>query len=221
VVAQFSGTGVSARFDTSLNQAPIPTLAWRIDQGPWQEGELAATVMLGTGLSPGMHEVMVMVRGFNEYQSRWIPPLISSVTFLGLDATGGALQPSPRPVRPKMEILGDSITEGLYIWTSHNGQTTVPWRAEAWAPNGAKSGSAARVSPKAAAATCRPRTTPSIGSRRRPPPSRPPFTRCRCCKQRASGPNSSSSASGRKPPAYGLALGVPAKCQLPCTTDWA
>jgi lysophospholipase L1-like esterase len=30
-----------------------------------------------------------------------------------------------------MEILGDSITEGLYIWTSHNGQTTAPWRADA------------------------------------------------------------------------------------------
>lgn len=131
VVAAFTGTGVSARFDTSLNQAPNPTLAWRIDAGDWQEGELAAKLPLASGLPAGAHQVMLMVRGFNEYQTRWTPPLISSVTFLGLDVTGGALQASPRPVRPKIEFLGDSITEGLYIWTTYNGQTTVPWRADA------------------------------------------------------------------------------------------
>lgn len=131
VVAQFSGTGVNAHFDTSANQAPNPTLAWRIDQGDWQEGELAADVTLATGLSSGTHEVLLMVRGFNEYQSRWTPPLISSVSFLGFDVTGGAVQPSLRPVRPKIEFLGDSITEGLYIWSTHNEQTTIPWRADA------------------------------------------------------------------------------------------
>ena len=41
VVATFSGTAVSARFDVSLNQTPNPTLAWRIDGGAWQEGEVA------------------------------------------------------------------------------------------------------------------------------------------------------------------------------------
>lgn len=131
VVATFWGTGLSARFDTTLNQAPNPTLAWRIDAGEWQEGELAPAVPLATGLSATTHEVTLMVRGFNEFQSRWSPPLISSITFLGLDVTGGALQASLRPLRPKIEFLGDSITEGLYIWSSHNGQTTVPWRADA------------------------------------------------------------------------------------------
>ncbi len=131
VVATFSGAAARARFDTSANQMPNPTLAWRIDSGNWQEGELAATVSLGTGLSAGTHEVTLMVRGFNEFQSRWAPPLISSITFLGFEVTGGALRPSARPVRPKMEFLGDSITEGLYIWTTYNGQTTVPWRADA------------------------------------------------------------------------------------------
>ena len=56
--------------------------------------------------------------------------------------TGGALQASARPVRPKIEFLGDSITEGLYIWSTYNGQTTVPWRADArrsWASQTAQS----------------------------------------------------------------------------------
>jgi lysophospholipase L1-like esterase len=130
VVAGFSGTGVSARFDIALNQTPNPTLAWRIDQGAWQEGELAATLPLATGLAAGMHEVTLMVRGLNENQNRWRSPLISSITFLGFEAAGGAVQPSARPVRPRIEFLGDSITEGVALWTSRNGQTTPCWRSD-------------------------------------------------------------------------------------------
>jgi lysophospholipase L1-like esterase len=128
VVAQFSGTAIAARFDITLNQAPNPTLAWRIDQGTWQEGELAASLPLGTGLSSGPHEVTLMVRGLNENQNRWSPPLVSSITFLGFDVMGGAVQPSLRPVRARIEFLGDSITEGINTWTSVNGQTTPCWR---------------------------------------------------------------------------------------------
>jgi hypothetical protein len=132
VVARFSGTGVSARFNVSLNQTPNPTLAWRVDQAPWQEGELSATLPLATGLAAGAHEVTLMVRGLNENQNRWRAPLVSSITFLGFDiaGTGGAVQPSPRPVRPKIEFLGDSITEGVNLWTSRNGQTTPCWRSD-------------------------------------------------------------------------------------------
>lgn len=45
-------------------------------------------------------------------------------------------------MRSKIEFLGDSITEGLYIWTTHNGQKTVPWCADAprsWASQTAQS----------------------------------------------------------------------------------
>jgi lysophospholipase L1-like esterase len=130
VVAQFSGSAIAARFDIALNAAPNPTLAWRIDQGTWQEGELAATLSLGTGLTSGTHEVFLIVRGFNENQNRWSPPLVSSITFLGFDVTGGALQSSTRPVRPTIEFLGDSITEGINVWTMVNGQTTPCWRSD-------------------------------------------------------------------------------------------
>src|SRR4029077_21225119 len=130
VTARFSGTAVTARFDVSLNQTPNPTLAWQIDQSAWQEGELAATITLATGLAAGTHDVTVMVRGLNEQQSRWSPPLVSSITFLGFGVTGGALQTTARPARPRLEFLGDSITEGINLWTSHAGQTTPCWRAD-------------------------------------------------------------------------------------------
>jgi lysophospholipase L1-like esterase len=130
VVAQFSGTAISARFNVALNQTPNPTLTWRIDQGAWQEGELAASISLGTGLSNATHEVQLMVRGLNENQNRWSPPLVSSITFLGFDVTAGALRASARPVRAKIEFLGDSITEGINVWTMVNGLTTPCWRSD-------------------------------------------------------------------------------------------
>jgi len=132
VAATVTGTGISARFDVSLNMpSDMPTLAWQIDGGTWQEGDLAATVSLATGLATGTHDVTLMARSMDENQSRWSPPLVSSTTFLGFTVTGGALQPSPRPLRPKIELLGDSITEGVNIWTSHNGQTRKCWKDDA------------------------------------------------------------------------------------------
>jgi lysophospholipase L1-like esterase len=130
VAARFTGTGISARFDISLNQIPTPTLAWRIDQAAWQEGELQANLSLGTGLAAGQHEIMLMVRGLNENQNRWAPPLVSSITFLGFTANGGAVAPSPRPARPTIEFLGDSITEGINVWVTHAGQATPCWRSD-------------------------------------------------------------------------------------------
>jgi lysophospholipase L1-like esterase len=132
VGAQFTGTAITALFDISLNiGSAMPTLAWQIDQGAWQEADMAARVTLGANLSAGMHSVTLMARALDENQSRWSPPLTSSITFLGFDVTGGALEPSARPARPKLEIVGDSITEGVVVWTSRNGKTTQCWRNDA------------------------------------------------------------------------------------------
>jgi lysophospholipase L1-like esterase len=130
--ATFTGTAITARFDVSVNTtSSMPTLAWQIDQGDWKEADLAATVSLGTGLASGTHTVTLMARSMDENQSRWTPPLTSSTTFLGFTVTGGAVQSSARPVRPKIEFLGDSITEGVNIWQSHNGQTRKGWKDDA------------------------------------------------------------------------------------------
>jgi lysophospholipase L1-like esterase len=132
VSAQFTGTQVRARFDIASNVAgSIPTIAWRVDQGAWQEAEIATTVSLATSLAPGSHTVTVLARGLDETRSRWAPPLESSITFLGFDVTDGTVQASARPVRPKVEILGDSITEGVKIWSSHEGKTGAAWVADA------------------------------------------------------------------------------------------
>ncbi|MES1164280.1 MAG: GDSL-type esterase/lipase family protein, partial [Verrucomicrobiota bacterium] len=53
-----------------------------------------------------------------------------AVTFLGIDVAGGALEPSARPLRAKLEFLGDSITEGVALWPARAGKDTACWRAD-------------------------------------------------------------------------------------------
>jgi lysophospholipase L1-like esterase len=127
ITATFKGTAIAAGFDVTENQPGFPTLAWQIDGGDFQESEVAATVDLATDLSDGEHEILLMARGLDENQSRWTPPLVASLTFLGFVVTGGELIPSPRPERPKLEFLGDSITEGVLV---HADQATASWNAD-------------------------------------------------------------------------------------------
>jgi lysophospholipase L1-like esterase len=130
VVAQFDGTGIVARLDVSGNGVPVPTVTWRVDQGAWQEAQVAASMTLATNLQAGPHEVWLMARGLDENQSRWTAPLASSLTFLGFDVSGGALRASTRPARPKIEFLGDSITEGVAVFADRTNMTGASWRAD-------------------------------------------------------------------------------------------
>lgn len=148
VRAHFSGTSLSASFDISLNQphsestsqGSYPTIAWQIDEGIWREVEIAPVVKLGEALSQGQHTVMLMVRGLDEHQSRWTPPLVASVTFtgFGLAEDGKLEEPMPQWKQPalNLEFLGDSITEGVVVNEGRAGVVegipfTWPWLADA------------------------------------------------------------------------------------------
>lgn len=126
VKARFQGTGITAFFDTALNQDPFPTIAWKIDQGPWQEANITGSVVLAEKLSPGTHDLFLMARGLNEHQSRWSPPLVASITLTGLQPTSGQFLPVPSENGPKLEFLGDSITEGVLVH-GEKPRDTTPW----------------------------------------------------------------------------------------------
>ena len=134
LVAQFTGTGLTAKFDVSVNvSSDLPTVGWSIDGATtWKVAEVAGTLALASGLAPGMHTITLIARGLDENRNRWAAPLASSITFLGFDVTGGALEPTPRPAQPKLEILGDSITEGVIVqgsaYMGHSGQC---WKNDA------------------------------------------------------------------------------------------
>jgi lysophospholipase L1-like esterase len=132
--AQFSGTGISARFDVSSNdRSDLPTVAFRIDQAStWQVAEVGSTLMMASALSGGSHSITIIARGLDEKKSRWSPPLVSSITFLGFDVTSGMLEPTVPPIQPKLEILGDSITEGVVVQgSSYLGRTGQCWKNDA------------------------------------------------------------------------------------------
>lgn len=140
ILARFSGAGLCASFDVSVNHPPLPTIAWRIDEGEWQEAEVAPTVKLADGLAQGRHTVMLMARGLDEHQSRWTPPLVASITFRGFTlAKGGKLEnalPQWRKPALSIEFLGDSITEGVLVQEGRAGVVegiphTWPWLSDA------------------------------------------------------------------------------------------
>jgi lysophospholipase L1-like esterase len=131
VTASFSGTGISANFDTSGNTGDMPTVTIKIDDADVVEKEIAGTLELASGLTAGMHTVTLFARGMTEQQQRWTPPLVSSTVFLGFTVAGGMLVPSARPQRLKLEFLGDSITEGVNMHSiGPQGQTTASWRTD-------------------------------------------------------------------------------------------
>jgi len=134
VTAQFTGTGITGKFDTAVNDsADLPTLAWSIDgTTTWSVAEVKATLSMASNLSSGMHTITMIARALDENKNRWSPPLTSSITFLGFDVTGGALVANVRPAQPKLEILGDSITEGVIVQgSSYMGHSGQCWRNDA------------------------------------------------------------------------------------------
>ncbi len=141
LLARFDGTGIAARFDIANNKAPLPTIAWQIDQGQWQESEVAPLVQLAGGLeAPSApsgsraHSVILMARGLDEHQDRWSDPLVASLALVSLEPSDGGklLDPLPEWEQPRirMEVLGDSITEGVLVHGERDGKKTWPWRTD-------------------------------------------------------------------------------------------
>jgi lysophospholipase L1-like esterase len=131
VTASFNGTGVSAKFDTAGNTGNIPTVSFKIDDGELVEKEIAPTLELAANLPATLHTLTLFVRGMNENEARWTPPLVASTTFVGLTVVGGSIVQTPRPVRLKLEFLGDSITEGVNLHSmGPQGQTSANWRTD-------------------------------------------------------------------------------------------
>jgi lysophospholipase L1-like esterase len=131
VTARFNGTGISAKFDLTGNTGNVPTVSFKVDEGALVEREISATLELAKDLPAGEHDVTLFVRGMSEFEARWTPPLVAFTSFIGFTVTGGALVPTARPERVRMEILGDSITEGVALHAQGpQGQNTPNWRTD-------------------------------------------------------------------------------------------
>ena len=112
----FTGDMAVARFDTSINQEPHLHLWISIDGGDMVEAALDRYIRIKTRTT-GPHTCRIIFKSSIEQTGRWYAPLTGAVRFLGVQTEHPTpLAPDPRPV---MEIIGDSITEGVLIDTDY------------------------------------------------------------------------------------------------------
>lgn len=127
-------TSVSLGFDVSNVATDLPQVAWRIDGGPWQSAEIAATITVpipGTN-TWGRHLIEWVIKSTSGTGSRWNSPWPNGVKFLGYTVPAGA---TTAPItRRKLHglVFGDSITEGVRTLridakTTNGDDATLGW----------------------------------------------------------------------------------------------
>ena len=110
----FQGDMAVIRFDTSITQ---PIHLWiQMDSGDLTETALDSYIRV-RARTVGPHICRVIFKSSLEQTGRWYAPLTGAVQFLGIQ-TDKPLAIAP-DVRPVMECIGDSITEGVLIDTDY------------------------------------------------------------------------------------------------------
>lgn len=106
----FRGERALFRFDTSYNVQPNPHLWISVDGSPRIEVPLDSFLQVN-GYGSGNHVATVIFKSADENQHRWYPPLVGKLTFLGAEVEAEGILPLDE--RKTIEIVGDSITEGV------------------------------------------------------------------------------------------------------------
>ncbi len=102
MIARFQGTGATLRIDGSPNQFAV-VVDGTVSSSVLKVVSGATQYALATGLSAGVHDVVVWKRTEGDQGEN---------RFLGLDVVGGQLQAPPAAPDRRIEIYGDSITAG-------------------------------------------------------------------------------------------------------------
>lgn len=113
----FSGTPttLTAGFDVTSMASPPSRVGFRVDGGPWQDFDIAATLTLAipSDRTWDTHVVEMVVIATTETSSRWSSPQSTAVIFTGI--TGNATITATTVRRRALYGLavGDSIAEGV------------------------------------------------------------------------------------------------------------
>lgn len=106
-----SGELAVLHFDVNLLQSPAPHLYIQVDGGARVESTLERYIRIHA--DPGQHTVQVMLKSMVEMFPRWHTPLTNRISFEGVEAE--ALHELPGETGKVLEVVGDSITEGVLI----------------------------------------------------------------------------------------------------------
>nr|WP_231134081.1 SGNH/GDSL hydrolase family protein [Motilibacter deserti] len=115
VILRFTGAHIALLLDQSGITFP-PQLYAAIDGAPpvLVSANSNRIDLTPAGLSGGAHTLVLAVKDIDEGGNRWNPPLRSALRITGFEIDPGAtLAPSPAPTGPRIEFLGDSITQGV------------------------------------------------------------------------------------------------------------
>lgn len=110
----FSGAQALLHFETDHNQTPYPHLFVSVDGGARVEVPLDRYIRVD-GRTAGEHTVEVILKGMVESSPRWCWPLANKVSFLGAEAEAVHPVKLPRRRKKTLEVVGDSITEGVLV----------------------------------------------------------------------------------------------------------
>lgn len=108
----FTGTAALLHFDTENNVQPYPHLWITVDNGAKTEVPVYEFIRLEAA-SEGKHRVTIIFKSAVESQHRWYSPLVGKISFMGV--TANKLTALPENTKKTIEIVGDSITEGVLI----------------------------------------------------------------------------------------------------------
>lgn len=112
----FKGKMAVMHFDMEYSYDPYPHIWISVDGGARVEAPLDTYLRINAQ-TDGEHVVTVIYKGAVEMQHRWHQPLIGKIAFKGYEADeNGKLPENNKKI---IEIVGDSITEGVLIDADH------------------------------------------------------------------------------------------------------
>ena len=115
----FTGSTCGLNFNVAAMASPASQIWWRIDNGPWTQATLAATIACTVPAATAgnadlpYHLLEVVVKSMTELQNRWNVGTSTRIVFTGLTLAGGAAVAAPLAAPLNLLIYGDSITEGV------------------------------------------------------------------------------------------------------------
>jgi lysophospholipase L1-like esterase len=111
ILIAFQGDHIVLNFDTKGNERNMPHLWLRLDGGI--KVETAVDEYLRVEADAGEHVLEIIFKSAVEMQPRFFHPLVGKISFKGYDAQNAGVLPADN--RKTIELVGDSITEGVLI----------------------------------------------------------------------------------------------------------
>lgn len=107
----YTGDMCVLHFNIDTNVFPFPHLWIQVDGGVKTEVPLDRFLRIQAG--EGEHVAKITYKGGKEILNRWYHPLQGKISFEGFDADAPAALPEDH--RKTIELVGDSITEGVLV----------------------------------------------------------------------------------------------------------